>query len=178
MSINHREFWHPIQWGGGSETIGMRALVCRYECQEGEEPWNLDPDYQRDHVWTDEQAGRFVGHLISGGAVPPVIINRDPTYEKPDEVVDGKQRLTACYRWMKGEIPAILHDNREIRFSDLDEESQRYLTSMTGPVIRINYGHWSREEVLDIYLKLNSGGTVHTPEEIERVRGLLAAERG
>ena len=36
------------------------------------------------------------------------------------------------------------------------------------------YEFTSRAELLQFYLDLNNGGTVHAPQEIERVRGLLA----
>lgn len=105
MSVDFRDFWHPLRFEGGRETLTMRSLVERVEATEFDsgagsyEPMNLDPDYQRGHVWTDIQASRFVGHLIEGGATPMLIINRDPSYQRHDEVVDGKQRITAVTRW-------------------------------------------------------------------------------
>jgi hypothetical protein len=157
----------------------MTSLVNRVEITEyggSYEPMNLNPDYQRGHVWTDEQAGRFVGHLIEGGATPILIFNRDGDYQKSDEVVDGKQRITACYRWLTGRIPAELTDGRLVYFHDLDAESQRYMRSISGPVMEIGYVQLSRAEVLRLYLRLNRGGTVHTDAEINHVRDLLAAE--
>ena len=117
-----------------------------------------------------------VGHLIEGGATPMLIINRDPSYQRHDEVVDGKQRITAVYRWMKGEIPAELTDGRMVYLTDLDELGQKYITGMTGAVQDIGYVQLNRAGVLRLYLRLNRGGTVHSDEEISRVRALLAEE--
>lgn len=184
MTVDFRTFWHPLRFEGGRETLIMRSLVARVEATKfpdgaGEfEPLNLDPDYQRGHVWTDEQAARFVGHLIEGGATPMLIVNRDPTYNRHDEVVDGKQRITACYRWYKGEIPAELTDGRLVYRRDLDETGQRYITGMTGAVQEIGYVQLDRAGILRLYLRLNRGGTVHTDEEIARVRALLAEAGG
>ena len=35
----------------------------------------------------------------------------------------------------------------------------------------------TREEVLQLYLKINAGGTPHSKKELDRVRALLDAER-
>lgn len=43
--------------------------------------------------------------------------------------------------------------------------------------IRVNINNLqTRKEVLQWYIEFNSGGTVHTKEEIDRVKELLAAE--
>jgi len=36
----------------------------------------------------------------------------------------------------------------------------------------------TRTEALELYIRINAGGTVHSAEEIDRVRGLLAEEQG
>lgn len=148
-------------------------------------PINLDPDYQRGHVWTDDQQARFMGHLLEGGTCPEIIVNEgeEKAGEFPmAEVVDGKQRLTAAVRWRKGEIPAILtpvYSNgswveREIWFDDLDEISKRRCSTVLS--LRAVFVHLKREDVLRLYLKLNRGGTAHNEEEIRRVQELLAQE--
>ena len=172
--INHRDIYHPLRWTG-QETLFLTTIQRRM-ADGGDGAFNFDtePDYQRGHVWSDRQASQFVGHLIEGGSVPPIVINTDPTYARSDEIVDGKQRLTAVCRWLNGEVPAELTDGRKVNYGDLDEESQRYLTSLSGPTITANYVQLPRSEVLRLYLRLNRGGTIHTDAEIDRVRGLLA----
>ena len=36
---------------------------------------------------------------------------------------------------------------------------------------------WTREEMLENYIRLNRGGTVHTDDEIKKVQRLLKRER-
>lgn len=141
----------------------------------------MNPDYQRDHVWTDEQAMDLVGHLLEGGTVPDIIVNEvlvENTKGMVDslEVVDGKQRLTACLRWLDGEIAARLMDGRLIWFKDLDRTGLTLLVTD----IRLSFKHvrLGRAGVLRLYLRLNRGGTVHTEDEIEKVRKLLREEEG
>jgi len=50
-----------------------------------------------------------------------VVINLGPDgLSERCEVVDGKQRITACLMWERGEIPGVLGDSREIWRGDLD----------------------------------------------------------
>jgi len=174
--ISHHDVFHRVRFVQ-KETLVLQFLVMRLEGKLSQR-FNLDPDYQRDHVWTDEQAEQFVGHIIEGGATPLIIVNRSEHFDFTDEVVDGKQRVTACYRWLKGEIAAELTDGRRIFYDDLDEESQGYICGMTGATQEIGYVEMNREQVLRLYLRLNRGGTVHTDAEIDRVRAMLAEEEG
>jgi len=143
--------------------------------------WDLNPDYQRQAVWTDGQASRFIGHLISEGPVPAIFVQRYETdknapegseyWKLPVEVIDGQQRIRAVLRWVRGEIKAEMEDGQLVSYEDLNEIERRGLPNM-----RIHYVDLSREEILKFYIRLNRGGTIHTDEEIERVRELLAKE--
>lgn len=61
----------------------------------------LDPDYQRGHVWTEDQQramGGEVGRVLTWNSLDW------PQALTPIELVDGKQRLTAVRRFIAGEI--------------------------------------------------------------------------
>jgi len=135
-----------------------------------DDPWNLDSDYQRGHVWTDRQAEQFMGHLLENGRTPLIFLWEQ--WEFPFEVIDGKQRLTACLRFLDGEIGAELSDGRRIFWRDFDEVDRRCVPSITCARVRLK----NRAEVMRFYIKLNRGGSVHTDAEIDRVKALLAAE--
>lgn len=174
-TVSVTEFWNPLQVTD-HETCSLGWLYQRMKGEVDGFNLNLDPDYQRGHVWTDAQAEAFIGHLIEGGSVPPIIINSCWQDGGVDEVLDGKQRITAVIRWFDGEIKAELTDGRRLAFTDLDAEAQRYMSAMTGPRFDLNYVNLDRAGVLRLYLRLNRGGTVHTDAEINRVRELLVAE--
>lgn len=170
--ISLDNIYNPIHFTQTGQ-VGLRNLPAHLEM------WavNMDPEYQRDHVWSDDQAMDLMGHLLEGGTVPDIIVNEvllDDTEGLVSglEVVDGKQRLTACLRWLRDEIPARLTDGRLIWKKDLDRNS---LTTLSTS-IRLSFKHVRLDEVsvLRLYLRLNRGGTVHTEAEIERVRALLA----
>jgi hypothetical protein len=153
------------------------AGILRTEGFISEYPINIDPDYQREHVWTQRQQELFLGHLMEGGNVMPLIVNEGPGGDlNPAELVDGKQRVTACIKWAKGEIGALLSDGNYLFVRQLDTEGRTICRNRIG----LQYGmvRLTRKECLELYLKFNRGGTVHTEEEIERVRQLLQLERG
>ena len=77
--------------------------------------------------------------------------------------VDGLQRLTTFLRFIHNEIPVFGHYYRE--FTD----SGRTLYS-----IKINVNSLKKKkDVLKWYIEMNTGGTVHSDEEINRVKKLM-----
>lgn len=159
---------------GGRENLGMRSLVKRLT---GEDPLTV-PDYQRGRVWTDDQCARFIGFLVEGGEAPPVYVQRWPLRtSKADEILDGLQRITAVQRFLANNVPMELTDGTRLFLCDLPENDQRLLTGNAGPTIVLQYVLYeTRADVLDMYLRLNRGGTPHAESEIDRVRAFRAAE--
>jgi hypothetical protein len=128
---------------------------------------DLDPDFQRGHVWSEDQQVRFVEYILRGGEGGLEILFNQPVRDVPPMVIlDGKQRLTAVLKFVRNELPVFGHLYREF---------DHRVGSRFGLVFR-RFNIPTRKEVLEYYLSLNAGGTPHSEEEIVRVRGLLAAE--
>lgn len=162
----------------GTETLCMRAIGPKFSATDAGSRLVV-PDYQRGHVWTDAQAGRFMGFLLEWGTPPVIFVQRWADTSRSDEVVDGQQRLTAIRRWCANEIPAIFADPSQppMFLRDFSEADRQILTGYGGPTLTIQYvGYTTRAEVMAFYLRLNTGGTPHSADEIERVRGMIAAE--
>lgn len=136
---------------------------------------NFNPEYQRGRVWTREQQIEYVEYKIRGGIGADIICLNVPGLRgeyKPKtadlldyqgEVVDGLQRLTAVLEFKKDMFP-IFGDHY---CKDLGRIPS-YL------IFKFKIGNfWHRREVLTWYLAVNSKGTPHSVEEIERVRKLL-----
>lgn len=135
----------------------------------------LNPDFQRGHVWTKEQQIAFVEFLLRGGKSSKVIYFNCPSWlgnpyvtsYNDFVVVDGLQRLTAVLAFMNDEIPAfgIYHKDYEGRVP-------------LGVDLIFNVNDLkTKAEVLQWYIEINSGGTPHTDQEIERVKQLLKEEQ-
>lgn len=79
--------------------------------------------------------------------------------------LDGLQRLTALREFVNGDF-GIFQDR--IYWENINRYYKlRFYVSFSVFVVP------TREDCLKLYLDLNSGGTPHSDEEIERVKGLL-----
>lgn len=131
----------------------------------------MEPDFQRGHVWTDEQCSRFMEFFLRGGESGRTIIFNHPgwmtSFRGDFVLVDGLQRLTAALRFLNDEIPVF-----GTRLSEFEDK-----IPMTDKLFHFAIAKLpTRTDVIKWYLDINSGGTPHASSEIERVRGLLTNE--
>lgn len=177
--INILSSGRTVECGAG---VGMRDICQRISFQTVDyslpflvsklrDPayFNLSPDYQRADVWTHSQRCRFIGFLLENGRGPLVFMQETQDGIGPYEVIDGKQRLTSCMMFIDGDIPAELSDGRLVWWKDFNEVDRRIVPSIKCGIVRLQ----DKASVLRFYLKLNRGGTVHTDEELDRVRSML-----
>jgi len=131
---------------------------------------DLNPDFQRGHVWTMQQQIAFMEYLLKGGKSGRVLYFNKPSWQgratTPYDdfvIVDGLQRLTSIIRFLRDEIPVFGFKRSEY------EDKIRISHD-----IRFNINNLqTKAEVLQWYLEMNTGGTVHTEEEINKVKRLL-----
>lgn len=136
---------------------------------------DLAPDFQRAHVWTEAQQVAFVEYVLRGGMSGIDLFFNHPDWgstllDSPPGsyvIVDGKQRLHAVVRFLRDEVRAFGY-----RYRDFEDSPRFHLSRFRWHINTLR----TRREVLTWYCELNTGGTPHTPEEIARVRALLAAE--
>ena len=135
-------------------------------------PVDLDPDFQRAHVWSEDQQRRYVEFCLMGGAGSRDILFNCTgwmgDWRGPFVLVDGKQRLEAVRKFMRGDL-AIFDGHH---FGDFVGQLRDHHAHFTFHVNDLS----TRAEVLQWYVDLNAGGVVHTAEEIAKVRALLAKE--
>lgn len=133
----------------------------------------LNPKFQRGHVWTEEQQIKWLEFFFRGGRTSRVIYLNKPDWHGsvPEGAynefvcVDGLQRLTAIRRFVDGEIPV---------FGSYIHEFEDKM-SIVNDSVKVNINDLkSEKEVLQWYVDMNSGGTPHTNEEIERVKQMIS----
>lgn len=127
----------------------------------------LEPDFQRTHVWTDDQKSRYVEFKLSGGPSSSEIRWNCKgwmrSFEGPFVLVDGLQRITAVLDFLDDKVKAF----------------GKYYSEYEGPMslncnfsmIVNNIENYS--DVLKWYVEINDGGTPHTEEELNKVRKML-----
>lgn len=108
------------------------------------------PEMQREFVWDSLKSSRLIESIILGLPIPPLFLMESSKNEY--EIIDGFQRLTAIYNYVKGKpwydnpnsrrkITSRLSNKlmiEEIRgkiFDDLDPEHQRTIKRSTIPLI-------------------------------------------
>ena len=136
----------------------------------------LNPEFQRGHVWTEAQQVAYLEYRIRGGLGANELFWNCAgwmklganSFEGPMYLVDGLQRLTAVRRFMADEIPIFGH-----KLSEYEDKLDRIRNTFVMAVNDLdNYA-----DVLQWYIDLNAGGVVHSTTEIERVRKLLEKEK-
>lgn len=135
---------------------------------------DLNPDFQRGHVWSLEQQKLFVENMLrriidqSGLTLrfncPSWRENRAVDSDLPDQLVclDGLQRLSSIRDFISGKFGVC-----GVQFDELPLAIKR--TPINIQIFDFQY----RKDVLKFYLDINGGGVAHTEIELNRVRELL-----
>lgn len=143
----------------------LQEKIARYV---SEFKGDIDPPFQRGHVWTTEQQSAYVEYKLKGGIGSNLILWNCPgwmaDFRGPMQLVDGKQRIQAVLNFLENKIPVF---------------GQYYLKHFEGRlpwsldfVFGVN-NLPSQAAVLKWYLELNAGGTPHTEAELEKVRNMI-----
>ena len=157
-------------------TVSLNYLEKAIKDYEDDYGLELNPDFQRGHVWTEKQQIAYVEFLLRGGITANTIYFNCPyfddhkpeKYDMPMVCVDGLQRITAIRKFIANELPV---------FGYYLKDFEDYTILLRRTDIRININNLkTRKDVLEWYIDFNSGGTVHSEEEINRVKELLSKE--
>jgi len=141
------------------------------KCKE-KDGLQLNPKFQRGHVWNKDQQSAFIEFLLRGGKSGRTIYFNCPYWMSVSTAdgyndfvcVDGLQRTNAILAFMNNKVKAfgLFYNQFEGKLPiDID--------------VLINVNNLKTEkEVLTWYVEMNDGGTPHTKEEIEKVKKMIA----
>ena len=154
---------------------------------------NLQPDYQREFVWNNRTMSKFIESLLLSIPIPTIFLaeNKDDTFE----VIDGQQRLTTLFAFMKSDrvveevklsdslknvntltlngLETLTKYNKK-KFEDLEDGLKRKFNNVSLPVVIIKKD--STEDIkYDIFSRINSGSAKLNSQELLNVmyRGKL-----
>lgn len=127
---------------------------------------DLNPDYQREYKWTEEQKKNYIEYRIKGGTSGRDVYFNHPDWDahcsefrdSPLELVDGQQRIKTVLEFLDDKIKvfdgSVCSQMGKIRSIRLDF------------VVHINNLR-TRKEVIKWYLGMNTGGSIHTDEDLK-----------
>lgn len=140
----------------------------------------LQPDFQREVVWKQDDQSRFIDSLVKQLPIPSMCFSLDYKTQRW-KVIDGLQRMSSIVKflapaeWRLSNLPDIHPALRSKRNADLrngtDEQKRLYTrvedVSIPVTVIRCDYTQRSHMLYLfTIFHRLNSGGVRLTNQEI------------
>lgn len=136
----------------------------------------LDPDYQRRHRWGPETSSRLIESLILNIPIPVIFLSQDVDVD--DEVsdstsrytvIDGQQRLTAIYEFLKGKYSLegldTLSELNGSYYKDLPSFLFRRLEERTIKCLRID-STVDAQVKFDIFERLNTGSVKLESQEL------------
>lgn len=146
-------------------TTGVTSLVHTYHSQGV----GMTPEYQRDHVWTNELRMDLIESIFNNIDIGKFVF-RDLGYRESGpmyEIIDGKQRLTTLILFAEGRLTW-----RGKTFFELNPRDQGHFENFLVQSAKISE-RVTEAQVLKLFLKLNTGGVAQDPEHLANVQKRL-----
>lgn len=137
----------------------------------GREAIDLSPKYQRRERWTPQKQSALIESFLLNVPVPPIYLAEDEFGRY--SVVDGKQRITAIYRFITGRLALTSLESFEelegYRYDDLPRDLQNALD--VRPYLRVVTLLKQSDPSLkfEVFTRLNRGGEQMEPQELRNV---------
>lgn len=136
----------------------------------------LNPDYQRNHRWDNKESSKLIESLILNIPIPTIYLSQDVDVDEEVEdgvsrysVIDGQQRLTAIYGFMKNtyalEGLEVLYPLNDAYYKDLPPFLVRRLEERTIKCLRID-STVDPQVKYDVFERLNSGAVQLESQEL------------
>lgn len=127
----------------------------------------LDPDFQRNEVWTKKQNSELVESILMGIPLPAMYFAEDKLGNL--QVIDGRQRLTALFSFLNNEFtissaPILEHIKRK-KFKVLEPKEKAKLEDYQLLIYIIKPQTPDRIK-FDIFDRVNRGGTQLNKQEM------------
>lgn len=127
----------------------------------------IQPDFQRNQVWSNAQKSKFIESIILNFPLPPIYLNE--TKEAGYIVIDGLQRSTALKQYYNGEyalsgIEALPKYNG-YKFKDLPETLQSKFEDKKLTVFVLKPST-PMVVIYDLFNRINTGGTQLNRQEV------------
>lgn len=128
----------------------------------------LDPEFQREYVWTQKQKSELIESILMGIPIPIVYLFQ--TRDARIQVVDGRQRIGAVIDFMNDKfgltkLKIMKNIKKESKFKDLEPIQQRKIEDYQIDTYLIQPPTPERVK-FDIFDRVNRGGTKLNNQEM------------
>jgi 5-methylcytosine-specific restriction endonuclease McrA len=151
-----------------AETRTVQDLVNLY--QNGH--LNLEPDFQRDSVWSDRDRAKLIDSVLKNYPVPALFLHkREQNGVLYYDVIDGKQRLETFFRFMG--ILGKRFNSKTVLFDDHGEElvdwpllkKRQLQPRLTGYNLQVIFVEGELGPIIDLFVRINSTGRALSQQE-------------
>jgi hypothetical protein len=141
----------------------------------------LIPEFQRDYVWTQKEASKFIESLLLGLPVPGVFMAREAGTNKL-LVIDGQQRLRSLQFFYNGvfnpkegnttqrvfKLTKVQPKYEGLTYETLEEQDRTKLNDaiIHATIVKQESPEGDDTSIYYIFERLNYGGRKLTPQEI------------
>lgn len=138
---------------------------------------DIQPDYQRNFIWSNASQGRFIDSLVKQLPTPSLCITLDYRTDRR-QVVDGLQRISTIVRFLSDErwrlpkLPDIHPDLAGSNLATLRASNPEIIdrvenTTIPVTVLRCDLSRREHQEyIFTIFHRLNTGGASLSNQEI------------
>ncbi|RVG33202.1 DUF262 domain-containing protein [Sinorhizobium meliloti] len=132
------------------------------------------PTFQRQFVWSQRHASRFVESLLMGLPIPGIFLYKEPSTNK-HLVVDGQQRLRTLQYFYSGlfeekkfRLKGVRSDWNDKTYEELSESDKRKLddTIVHATIFQQDEPKDTNRSLYFVFERINSGGIRLSPQEI------------
>jgi hypothetical protein len=135
---------------------------------------DLSPDFQRNPVWTDEQASYLIDTVLCGLPFPEIYLRSKSNSkgETTHEIVDGQQRIRSLLRFGANDLTLvgdeISNNYKGQSFDDLSTTSKEKFWDYS--VVVRDLGDASNAEIRDLFRRLNKHSVILNDQELRNAR--------
>lgn len=134
---------------------------------------DMNPDYQRELVWSDEDKVALVDSIFKGVEIGKfAFISLPFTPDGPSyEILDGKQRMNAIIDFYEDKF-----QYKGFYFSQLTDADRHYFLDYNITSGRTDE-RITQQQKYDYFIRLNTSGKPQDPNHIKKVEKLLEGEK-
>lgn len=126
---------------------------------------DFNPDYQRELVWDNENEEKLIESIFNRVDIGKfVFIHLGYHSEIMYEILDGKQRLTALYRFFTDQFTY-----KGYYYSELPWEFKYVFEDTSVSVAVTRKENMSEKSILNYFLKLNTSGKPVSKEHLDKI---------